>query len=71
MAATYVHYITIKTHDVNEEIKNKSKYKTIVIESPDTNEEMYEKMKSLLAFEKSVSTSFHLSVNTTVKTNKD
>jgi hypothetical protein len=70
MAATYVHYITIKTHDVNEEIKNKSKYKTIVIESPDTNEEMYEKMKSLLAFEKAVSTSFHLSVNTTVKTNK-
>lgn len=30
MAATYVHHITIKTNDVNEEIKNKSKYKTIV-----------------------------------------
>lgn len=68
MAATYVHHITIKTHDVNEEIKNKSKYKTIVIESPDTNEEMYEKMKSLLAFEKAVSTSFHLNIETTVKT---
>ena len=27
MAATYVHYITTKTNDVNEEIKNKSKYK--------------------------------------------
>ena len=70
MAATYVHYITTKTNNVNEEIKNKSKYKTIVIESNDTNEEMYEKMKSLLAFEEAVSTSFHLSVNTTVKTNK-
>ncbi len=70
MAATYVHHITIKTHDVNEEIKNKSKYKTIVIESTDTNEEMYEKMKSLLAFEKAVSTSFHLNIETTVKTNK-
>lgn len=70
MAATYVHHITIKTNDVNEEIKNKSKYKTIIIESPDTNEEMYEKMKSLLAFEKAVSTNFHLSVNTSVKTNK-
>jgi len=70
MAATYVHYITTKTNDVNEEIKNKSKYKTIVIESNDTNEEMYEKMMSLLSFEASVSTSFHLSVNTTVKTNK-
>lgn len=65
MAATYVHYITIKTNDVRE-----PKYKTIVIESNDTNEEMYEKVMSLLSFEASVSTSFHLSVNTTVKTNK-
>ena len=70
MSVTYVHYITTKTNNVNEEIKNKSKYKTIVIESNDTNEEMYEKMKSLLNFESAVSTSFHLSVNTTVKTNK-
>lgn len=50
--------------------KEFTKYKTIVIESPDTNEEMYEKMKSFLSFEKAVSTSFHLSVNTKVKTNK-
>lgn len=65
MAATYVHYITIKTNNVKE-----PKYKTIVIESTDTNTEMYEKIKALTAFEAAVSTSFHLSVNTTVKTNQ-
>ena len=65
MAATYVHHITIKTNDVNE-----PKFKTIVIESPDTNAEMYEKMKALTAFERAVSTGFHLSIETTVKTNK-
>lgn len=59
MATTYVHHITIKTNDVNEKIKNKSKYKTIVIESTDTNAEMYKKIKSLLAFEKAVSTCFY------------
>lgn len=59
MAVTYVHHITIKTNDVNEKIKHKSKYKTIVIESTDTNAEMYKKIKSLLAFEKTFSTRFH------------
>jgi hypothetical protein len=62
MAATYVHHITIKTNDVNE-----PKFKTIVIESPDTNAEMYEKMKALTAFERAVSTGFHLSIESSVK----
>jgi hypothetical protein len=61
---TYVHHITIKSNDVRE-----PKFKTIVIESTDTNAEMYEKMKALTAFERAVSTGFHLSVDTTVKLN--
>ena len=63
MVATYVHHITIKTNNVKE-----PKYKTIVIESTDTNAEMYEKMRALTAFEAAVSTSFHLNIETTVKT---
>lgn len=63
MSATYVHYITIKTNDVKE-----PKFKTIVIESDDTNEQMYEKMKILTAFERAVSTNYHLSIETRVNT---
>lgn len=63
MAATYVHHITIKSNDVKE-----PKFKTIVIESPDTNAEMYEKMKAITAFERAVSPGFHLSIETSVNT---
>lgn len=65
MAATYVHHITIKSNDVRE-----PKYKTIVIESTDTNAEMYEKIKAITSFERAVSTGYHLNIETTVKTNK-
>ena len=63
MSATYVHHITIKSNNVNE-----PKFKTIVIESPDTNAEMYEKMKAITAFERAVSPGFHLSIETSVNT---
>lgn len=65
MVATYVHHITIKSNDVRE-----PKYKTIVIESTDTNAEMYEKIKDITSFERAVSTGYHLNIETTVKTNK-
>lgn len=67
MAKLYIHTIKVKANDVREEIKSGSKYKTVVIESTDTNAEMYEKVSSLMAFEKAVSVGFHLSIETKEK----